>query len=59
MTSLRTKLSGKAHAIATLAAAGVAVVVLSLALSASAGPWGMASSSARNVIATVVHRTGR
>lgn len=51
MISLRTRLSGKAHAIATLAAAGVAVVVLSLALSASAGPWGMASSSARNVIA--------
>ena len=51
MTSLRTKLSGKAHAIATLAAAGAAVLVLSLALSASAGPWGMASSSARNVIA--------
>lgn len=51
MTSLRTKLSGKAQTIATLAAAGAAVLVLSLALSASAGPWGLASESARHVIA--------
>lgn len=51
MFSLRTKLPARTHAIATFAAAGLAVVVMSLALSASAGPWGMASSSARNVIA--------
>jgi len=52
MTSLRTKLSGKGHAIASFAAAGIAMVVLSLGLSASAGPWPFGrSDAAKNVIA--------
>ena len=51
MTSLKTRLSGKTQTVARLAAAALGMVVLSLALSASAGPWSFGpSEAARNVI---------
>lgn len=51
MGSLRTTLSGKGRAIAMFAGATVLLVVTSMALSASAGPWLFGeSASARNVI---------
>jgi spore germination cell wall hydrolase CwlJ-like protein len=51
MTNLRTIVSDKGRAIATFAAAAVMLCVLSLGLSASAGPWLFgASPAARNVI---------
>ncbi len=47
---LRTALAGKHRLAATIAATGVALGVLAVGLSASAGPWGFASKSVRNVI---------